>query len=164
MSSFDRRVFRAGAADAAWSGCGFTPVYGPGGPAQSLRGSVAVDPPNNQLNFDLVEQLELRLGEPVSPEFGLNVQISVTEQRLGITTGEESTRISILGNAGFTMRNIANGAVVTSGNVQNFTSYTTTGTPFATLAAQQDAYKRLTVILADDIVSRLLVTSESWLT
>ncbi|MEM0947780.1 MAG: LPS assembly lipoprotein LptE [Pseudomonadota bacterium] len=164
MWSSDRRSFLALSAFAASSACGFTPVYGPGGSAEGLRGRILVAPPRDQFGFDLVEQLEIRLGEPSAADFRLEAEIAVTDERLGITEGEEATRITLLGRVRYSLRATGTGAVVTSGEVQNFTSYSTTDTPFATQAAQEDANKRLMVILADEIVSRLLITSESWLT
>lgn len=164
MSSSDRRVFLVGAALAALSACGFTPVYGPGGTAEGLRGRIATQEPNNQSSFDLVEQLERRLGQPVAAQYLLETQISLSEQSLGVTIEAEITRINVVGSVNFALRDTETGTIVTSGTVQNFTSFSTTGTPFATQTARRDAYKRLLVILADGVVNRLLVTSESWLT
>ena len=49
----------------AWAlaACGYTPAYGPGGPAQQLRVQVAMDAPETRNDIDLVQQLELRLGQ-----------------------------------------------------------------------------------------------------
>ncbi len=164
MSSSDRRIFLAGAALAALSGCGFTPVYGPGGSAEGLRGRIETTPPTNQVEFDLVERLEQRLGQPVAPDYRLETKIVISTQSLGLTIDAESTRVNVIGRVRFSLRDLRTGQVATSGAVQSFTSYSTTDTPFATQTAGGDAYARLMVILADDIVARLLVTSESWLT
>ena len=51
---------------------------------------------------------------------------------------------------------IASGRTVARGQVSSFTSYSTTGTTIATLAAEQDAHKRLARLLADQVVTRLL--------
>ena len=48
------------------------------------------------------------------------------------------------------------GQKVGAGKVQSFTSYATTGTTVATMTAETDAYKRLMVILADQVVTRLM--------
>jgi LPS-assembly lipoprotein len=44
---------------------------------------------------------------------------------------------------------------VISGSVDNFTSYSATGTTVATLAAERDAQERLMIQLADQIFVRL---------
>lgn len=44
------------------------------------------------------------------------------------------------------------------GEVSNFTSHSTVGTVIATTAAEADARGRLAVMLADQVVTRLLAT------
>ena len=51
------------------------------------------------------------------------------------------------------------GAVVTQGNVGGFTGYSATGSTVATTAARTDAQDRLMVILADQIVTRLIAAA-----
>ena len=46
-------------------------------------------------------------------------------------------------------------AVLATGQVDNFTSYSASGTTVATLAAQRDAEARLMVILADQVINKL---------
>ena len=45
------------------------------------------------------------------------------------------------------------------GTVSNFTSYSATGSTVAGLAARQDAARRLMVVLADQVVARMLAAS-----
>ena len=66
-------------------------------------------------------------------------------------------RYNLVGTADYVLLDKASGAIVASGQVQNFTGYSATGTTVATLAAQRDAADRLMIILADKIVSELLV-------
>lgn len=149
-------------ATAALAACGFTPVYGPQGTAEGLRGTIEVDPPSDPAGFALVRQLERRLGLPASPAYALSADIFVIEQELGITSDQEITRYNVLGRARFALRDTATGTIATSGEVDSFSSYSATGTPFATQTAQRDAEDRLMVILADQIVARLLATSGEW--
>ena len=48
--------------------------------------------------------------------------------------------------------------IVASGNVQNFTGYSATGSTVETLAGERDAQRRLMTILADQITIELLTT------
>ena len=48
---------------------------------------------------------------------------------------------------------------VTSGTVDSFTGYSATGSTVATRAARADAEERLTTILADQIVTRLIAAA-----
>ncbi|MDU8943782.1 LPS assembly lipoprotein LptE [Ovoidimarina sediminis] len=160
MSLSDRRIFLLSAA--ALAGCGFTPVYGPGGSASALTGHIAFDPPSDPAGFALVRQLERRLGIAQSPAYRLSADIARGEQELGVTSDQTITRYNVLGRVDFVLRRTDTGAPVTSGSVESFASYSATGTPFATQTAQSDANERLMVILADQIVARLLATSEEW--
>ena len=60
------------------------------------------------------------------------------------------------------LADLATGARLTGGRVDNFTSYSATGSTVASLAAEEDASLRLMRILADQIVARLLATSGQW--
>ena len=72
-----------------------------------------------------------------------------------IDVGVSRTEAGIVGDVDFALRNISTGQVVTSGNVENFTGYSATGSTVATLAAERDAQKRLMVMLAEQLVTRL---------
>lgn len=160
MSLFERRTLLAGLLLLA--GCGFTPVYGPGGNAEGLRGTVEVDEPDDPAGFALVRRLEDLLGIPADPSYRLTAQIRLTELDLGVTPDQEITRYHIIGRSSYTLFEISSGKAVSTGSVDNFTSYSATGTPFATTTAQRDARDRLMSSLADQIVSRLLATSGEW--
>lgn len=154
MSSFDRRTFMILGA-AALAGCGFAPVYGPGGSAENLRGSVAVVGPANRDDFLFGAELEQRLGQPVAQRYTLNYGLSYTTEDVGISTAAAVTRYNLIGTADYVLTDDASGAVLASGQVDGFVGYSaTTGSePFA--AAQEDARRRMGVILADKLVTRL---------
>ncbi|MFW5881828.1 MAG: hypothetical protein ACOCTP_04840, partial [Roseicyclus sp.] len=116
--------------------CGFTPVYGPGGAGDALRGTIAFAPPGNTLAFALVARLEDRLGRAEAPRYRLDYRITTAQSSLGVTGAFDVTRINIAGNVGFTVTEIATGSVVQSEDVSTFTAYATSGSPVATLAAR----------------------------
>lgn len=160
MSWFSRLALVVGLLFAA--GCGFTPVYGPGGSAEALRGQIDIDAPRDISGFALVRHLETRLGLTDAPTYRLKAEIRLEEDELGITTGQEITRYEVLGQVRFAVIDLATGDEVTKGVVENFTSYSATDTAFATRSAQRDARERLMVLLADQIVARLLLTAGEW--
>jgi len=169
-----RRNFALGALTAVTlAGCGYTPAYGPSGTAQQLRIQVRMDAPNNRNEFDLVKQLELRLGKADAPKFRLSYKIATTRDGVGVTPGQEIVRFNIFGKVSYTLTDIASGKVLSTGSTDTFTGYSggsvdvaatppSTNATISTLAAERDALRRLMVALADQIVTRLIATSPDW--
>ncbi len=167
----ERRLFLLGLA--ALAGCGFAPAYGPGGTASALHGSIAVEAPDDRQAFNLVKQLELRLGQPVAPRYALDYSVRVTRDGVGLTAQNETTRYNFVGTAGYRLTRIGSDEVLTSGTVRSFTGYSvgtvdtavsppSTSSTISTRAAERDATDRLMVILADQIVTQLIATSGDW--
>ena len=155
------------------AGCGYTPAYGPTGQAEVLRQQVAVDPPNNENEFNLVTQLELRLNRSQSASYRLSYNVSVGARSVAIDLGRDVSRYNIIGKVSFRLHDLSTDKVVHQSSVDGFTSYTsgvidaTTNPPstsatISTEAARRDAYARLMVILADQMVTRLIATSGTW--
>lgn len=159
MSSSDRRTVLFGGT-LALAGCGFRPAYGPAGVAPDLRGQVVVEAPNNRLAFVLVERLEARLGPPDAPRYRLSYRIDTRSEGLGVTRSQETTRYNLTGVLTFQLREIASGKVVQSGEINAFTAYSATANAVATQASERDAYRRLMVLLADRLVTRLMATAD----
>ena len=162
MSSFDRRHFLSLLAAAPLAGCGFTPVYAPGGSGLALRGQVRVADPDTRLGFQLVSRLEERLGRPEAETYRLDYNIETDESDLAITGTNDITRIRIEATLTFTLTEVATGTELVSDSVSSFTAYSTTSTAVATAAAARDAEDRLMTILADQAVSLLLASSLTW--
>lgn len=168
--SWSRRT--ALAALAAAAGCGFRPVYGPGGAAEGLSGQILVDPPLEPTGYLFVRAMEGRLGLPQAPVYRLAVDIDLAEEGFGITPSRDTTRFRITGSATYRLEGLGDGVQVTSGTVASFTSYaapvigadrvTNAGDPVTVRAARQDAVERLMTILADQTVARLLATAPTW--
>jgi len=159
MSSSDRRTVLLGLSALALAGCGFRPAYGPGGVAADLRGRVAVDPPDTRDGFALVERLEERLGRAEAPLYRLSYRIATSREGLGVTGEQEITRYTVAGELFFQLRDLSTGAIAQSGSVTAFAAYSATGSSVATLAAERDAGRRLMVMLADQLVTRLVAAS-----
>lgn len=142
--------------------CGFTPAYGPTGPARAMMGRVALDDPATRTAFDLVGRLEERLGRAKAPIWRLGFSIETKRVALGITSSNTITRYNIVGTASYALKRIDTGATVASGKAQNFTSYSASGTVVSTAASERDAHARLMRILADQIVTDLVAGSADW--
>ncbi|WP_323803854.1 LPS assembly lipoprotein LptE [Sulfitobacter litoralis] len=139
----------------ALAACGFQPVYGPGGSGTALQNAVQVDAPDDAFSYTLVREIETRLGRADSPRYALALTVDTSQEGLAIDSEDNTTRYNLVGDVDFALRNISTGQVVTSGNVENFTGYSATGSTVATLAAERDAQKRLMVMLAEQLVTRL---------
>ena len=162
MSSSDRRQFLFLMAAMPIAGCGFAPAYGTGGAATGLQGRIRVDDPSDKNGFDLVERLEERLGRPEAPRYALSYVIQTNPIGVGITPENAITRFNLTGSIDWGLTDSTTGTRLTGGKVQSFTSYSATGSTVAGLAAEQDAAFRLMRLLADQIVTRLIATSEEW--
>ncbi len=158
MWSSDRRFFLMGAV-AALGACGFTPAYGPQGGAQAFQGQIELAEPADRNQFLLNQRLEERFGHAGSGRFMLDVVLSTTENALGTTADGQTTRYHLVGDASYTLKDTGTGAVLTDGSTTGFTAYSATGTTVATLAAERDAHERLMVLLADQIVDRLILAA-----
>ncbi|MEX0318155.1 MAG: LPS assembly lipoprotein LptE [Ruegeria sp.] len=144
----------------ALAACGFEPVYAPGGSGAALDGKVQVSAPNSVETYLLVQNLEQRLGRQAGSgaDYNLNVRLNTFRQGQAITATNETTRFTIVGKVRYTLTQIGNGAVVASGQVDNFTGYSATGSTVETLAGERDARERLMTILADQLTTQLIAT------
>ena len=140
----------------ALAACGFTPVYAPGGTGSRLQNRIEVQAPDTRDSYLVVRRIEERLGRADTPGYALALTVTSDEESLAVNRQGNITRFNLVGQAEYALTDLASGQVVTSGKVDNFTGYSATGTTVATLAASRDAQLRLMVILADQIVVRLL--------
>lgn len=159
MSSLNRRSFLA---LAALAGCGFTPAYGPQGPARGIIGTIRAADPTDKNAFDLVERLEERLGRPATVTYDLTYTIRTKAIAVGITPENTITRYNLEGAIDWALINRTTKTRATGGTVHSFTSWSATGSTVAGLAAEEDAALRLMRILADQITARLIATSGAW--
>ena len=140
--------------------CGFTPAYGPGGGADRLSQAVAVKAPVTRNDYLMTRQLEERLGRSAAARYKLDYDLTVDEERIAITANNITRRFNLVGKAEYRLMTL-DGELITKGQVESFTGYSATGTTVATRAARADAEERLTTILADQIVTRLIAVGSS---
>lgn len=153
--SVTRRTALLGLA-VALAGCGFRPVYGPGGAAAPLLGQVSVEVPATEEGYRFRQRLLERLGRSDEPRLHLAVDLAIDDSGVAITEEQETTRYNLPGAARFTLTDRATGTPVQEGEVDTFSSYSATGTAVSTFAAEADARQRLAVALADLVMSQLI--------
>jgi len=147
----DRRAFLLGLAGlAGMAGCGFTPVYAPGGAGRVLQGAVRADDPTQRHEYQFVSALEERLGRPTAPRFALSYRIGRRQ------VGGDASRVQMLGTLEYVLTDMATGAEVAAGRVDGDAGYSTTATQLAEQAAMEDAELRLMRMLADGLMLRLI--------
>lgn len=154
MLSYSRR-FVLFAIPAVLAGCGFSPAFAPGGAATRLQNSILLDEPKGREGYLFNRHFEDRLGRGIPGRYGLSYAIALSEDPIAIAENNVITRYNLLGSVKFALRDMDSKAVLVSGQVDNFTSYSASGTTVATQAAQRDAEARLMVILADQIINKL---------
>ncbi len=160
MWSPDRRSLLLSALALSLAGCGFTPAFAPGGGAAALLGQVRPDDPTDPDSFAFNRRIGERLGPAgADARYRLAVTPQVKTAAQGITADQAITRYALNGTADFTLTEVASGQVVAQGKVSSFSSHSATGTTIATLAAERDARDRLMVMLADQVVTRLIAAT-----
>lgn len=158
-SSNRRTVLALGLSSLALAACGFSPAYGPGGVGSALRGSIELPDPQDRDGYDFHNRLRDRLGDPTAPRYRLVYSLSSEPVGAGILPSGAITRYTLTGRARYNLVALDGGAILTSGQVESFTSWSTSGSTVATLSAEADAHRRLMVILADQLMTRLLAAN-----
>ena len=144
----------------ALSGCGFAPAYGPGGTARGLQDNIHIDEPDTRETFLVTRRVEERLGAGgASAPYTMGLAVSVSESSQGSSSDGATTRFRMVGTLTYSLRRAGEKTAFETGTVQSFTGYSATSSTAATLAAQRDARERLMVILADQLVDRLVIAS-----
>lgn len=159
MSWSNRRSLLVLLAAAPLAACGFTPAYGPNGPAKALRGRISYQEPTDPNAFELVKQLEVQFGRPEAPTHALRYTLTIGAQAGGYTTVNAITRYVLNGSAVWSLDNIATTQRVAGGTATGFTSWSAAGTTISTQVASDDAVRRLMVILADQMATQILAAS-----
>lgn len=161
MSLSDRRTFLGLIAALPLAACGFAPAYGPQGGATALRGRISVQAPASREDFEFVSRVESRLGRAQAAAYDLTYTLAATRESGGVTATNVTTRYTLKGTATYSLTERATGTRVTGGTVRGFTSWSATGTTVAGLAAEDDAARRLSVLLADQVITRLVAAAPS---
>jgi LPS-assembly lipoprotein len=139
--------------------CGFHPLYGRGGASPAIMASIYVDPIPERTGYELRNSLMdlLDSGGAGSKRYRLNVRLA--DQRKGIALQNDATitRYNYLLDADYELTD-STGQIVTRGHQSTLTAYNVVASPYATLAARQDAQKRA----AQDLAQRIQLDLGVW--
>ena len=141
----------------ALAGCDLVPVNGANTKFQLLRNTVLVQAPTNRVEFELVRNLEVQLGQAVSKLYDLQYKLSVDEDIVVVSAAQEINRFSLVGLLEYSLVD-SGGVVLLTETAKSFTGYSATGTTVATQRSKRDAYDRLMVILAKQVSNSLLTS------
>ena len=140
------------------SGCGLRPLYSGGGSgpvAQSLR-AIQVAPIEGRAGWLVRTALEDRLGAAnASPRYRLVVELDDNITGYGIRADNSVTRERRTLRARYRLVEAERGTVVLDTTAGSDSGIDVVSSEYATVAAEQTALERLSVEIADQIVSRL---------
>ncbi|MDO6587301.1 LPS assembly lipoprotein LptE [Salipiger sp. 1_MG-2023] len=157
MWSPDRRWVLLGLG--ALAACGFTPVYGPQGGGSKLLGSIALPDPEDSDDYAFNLRFEERMGRASGP-YALVRDITVNSTGLGSLADGTTTRYQLTGRATYALMPAGGSEVLISGRTDAFTGYSVTGSSASRQASQSDARQRLMILLADQVIDRLLLDAD----
>jgi LPS-assembly lipoprotein len=151
------------------AGCGFRPLYGSGSivrdrgePGTVSLSEVQIEPIPNRRGQELRNRLIDRFygdGRPASPTYALavtNLRTSIT--KLGIQKNATATTALLDMTATYRLTDAQTRATIDSGTSRSIVRYNILTSPFATLAAENDAYERAIQDISEDLTSRIAVT------
>ena len=145
------------------SACGFKPMYATdgSGPAVSEEfAKITIDPIPDRLGQLVRNALIDRvtpLGSPRDPVYRLVVKVTEEREDVGLRQDASVTRANYRLNGDFQLVEIATDLKVITGNAWTATAYDVVQQDFSTVIAQQDAERRLSIELADEIRTRLAI-------
>ena len=145
------------------SACGFKPLYGRDDDGQTVNSKLAavrIDPLRDRVGQQMHNLLRDRLnpnGQPVAPDYRLQVQITETTQELSVRQDETATRANLKLDTLFYLIATESGETLLTGRSTSTTSYDILREPFATTVSEANARERALREVADDIQTRLAV-------
>jgi LPS-assembly lipoprotein len=148
----------------ALPGCGLHPLYagGEAGPVmQTLRG-VQVAPIPGRNGWLVRTALQDRLGQPQGEgiRYRLEVELSDDITGFGIRSDNAVTRERRTLRARYRLVDVARGTVLVDATAGSDAGIDVVSSEYATVAAEQTALERLSVEVADQIVSRLALYAQ----
>jgi LPS-assembly lipoprotein len=139
------------------AGCGLRPLYagGASGPvAQALHG-VQVAPIQGRAGWLVRTALEDRLGDGREPVYRLEVELDDDITGFGIRSDNAVTRERRTLRARYRLVDASAGTVLLDATAGSDAGIDVVSSEYATVAAEQTALERLSIEIADQIVSRV---------
>ncbi len=161
-STFASAVVPALALLLALAACGFEPLYGnreqPGDAVFNdfHQTKVATIPERSgqMLRNALLDRMNYR-GEPAQPAYELKIDLDETRRDVLVRSDEVATAADLTLAARYRLVSTADGRTLNEGTARSIVRYNVLASPYATLSSAEDARRRATVQLAEDIRARL---------
>jgi LPS-assembly lipoprotein len=141
----------------ALSGCGLRPLYGGGssGPVARMLQGVEVAAIPGRGGWLVRNALVDRLGARGTPVYRLEVELSDDITGFGIRSDNAVTRERRTLRARYRLIEAARGTVLLDATAGSDAGIDVVSSEYATVAAEQTALERLSVMVADQIVARI---------
>ena len=146
----------------ATAGCSLQPLHAQrsdgGGSAVDDLSNVYIKPLTDRSGQILHNFLRDRLnprGQPATPAFQLQVEVSESTTELAIREDETATRADLKLKAKYVLTQGRNKQILLEGDVRTVSSYNILESQFATYTAEEDARKRGLRELSDKILTHL---------
>lgn len=165
--SWSRRSFLAAALVAATAGCGFQPLYAPPPPpdtgATAEAGAAAlarvrIDRIPNRSGQLVYDELRDRLnpqGEPLAPAYRLQVTTATSSEGIALQRDSFATRVNLRMTGNWRLIDVADGEILSRGQVRSVAGYDSGAAPFATRVAREVAQARAAREIGTEIAARL---------
>lgn len=139
-------------------GCGLRPLYsgGQSGVVASSLSSIRVAPIPERAGWLVRNALVDRLGgESASPAYRLEVELDDDLTGFGIRGDSGATRERRTLRARYRLVDLATGSVVLDATAGSDAGIDVVSSEYATIAAEQSALERLSIVIADQMIARL---------
>lgn len=146
----------------ALAGCGLRPLYGggAGGTVATTLTAVEVAPIEGKAGWLVGNALRDRLGAGSTPRYRLQVRLDDRITGLGVRRDDAVTRERRILRARYQLLDAADGAVLLDATAGSDAGIDVVGSEYATIAAENTALERLSVIVADEIVARVALYAQ----
>lgn len=141
----------------ALPGCGLQPLYAGGGSgvvAATLVG-VEVAAIEGRAGWLMANALRDRLGASGAPRYRLDIRLDDQITGLGIRRDDSVARERRTLRARYQLVDLANNGVLLDATAGSDAGIDVVGSEYATIAAENTALERLSLIVADEIVARI---------
>ncbi|WP_375403386.1 LPS assembly lipoprotein LptE [uncultured Sphingomonas sp.] len=137
--------------------CGLKPLYagGASGPVASALGPVEIAAIEGRAGWLMANALRDRLGDGGSARYRLDVRLDDAITGLGIRRDDAVTRERRSVRARYQLVDLTDGSVVLDATAGSDAGIDVVQSEYATIAAENTALERLSLIVADEIVARL---------
>ncbi|MBD8678281.1 LPS assembly lipoprotein LptE [Sphingomonas sp. CFBP 13720] len=143
------------------AGCGLRPLYGGGesGAVRQTLSGVEVAPITGQNGWLVANALRDRLRQEGPARYRLEIRLDDDITGLGIRRDDSITRERRTLRARYQLVDLSNGQVRLDATAGSDAGIDVVTSEYATIAAERSALERLSLIVADQIVTRIALTT-----